>query len=179
VREVENCFFGPPAMSDDHPQPELHQHNGQVVLPHHIQAVAYALVDLIFDLRYDANGFKRNKPRTFAPFALSGAERKAAIKDFKTLAIYLRKFSLLSGVAGGNQMLPNLEDFIPGNFLPGVIEVYVNNDFLYWAYESRDFSDQSTTRRTIKFVRQYPQRTVIDEGMFNTSLWRFHQRRQM
>jgi hypothetical protein len=48
------------------------------------------------------HGFKRNKPRTFA---LSGAERKAAIKDFKTVAIYLRKFSLLSGVAGGNQML--------------------------------------------------------------------------
>ncbi len=71
-------------------------------------------------------------------------------------------------------MPPNLEEFIPGTCLPDVIDVYVNNDFLYQAFEYQDFSDRSTARRTIKFVQQYPQGTVIDEGMFNTSLRWFH-----
>jgi hypothetical protein len=99
------------------------------------------------------------------------AQREEVIEGFKNVGGHLREVLLPNGVAGENPMPPNLEDFIPGKYLPDVIDVYVNNDFLYRAFGSRDFLDQSTARRTIKFVRQYPQRTVIDEGMFNTSLW--------
>ncbi len=164
----------------DHPQdnqPELQQHNGEVVPPPHILAIVEAidvLGDLIYDIRIilvDRLRMKRHHTPT-----LSRAEREAAIKDFITLARYLKNIPFLNGVAGENSTPPNLEDFIPGKCLPVVIDVYVNNDFLYLAFGSRDFSDQSTTRRAIKFVRQYPQRTVIDEGMFNTSLWWFHRR---
>ncbi len=154
----------------NHPQdnqPEPQQHNGQVVLPSHILDIAEAF-DILAHLIYDTamDGVDPHHTSAF-----SGAQREAAIEGFKTVTGHLRRVSPLNGVAGENSMPPNLEDFIPGKCLPDVIDVYVNNDFLYRAFGSRDFSDQSTARRTIKFVRQYPQSTVIDEGMFNTSLW--------
>jgi hypothetical protein len=70
---------------------------------------------------------------------------------------------------GGNSMPPNLEEFIPGERLPDIIDVYVNKEFLFLASGCRDFLNRSTLQpeRPIKFVRQYPGRTVIDKGMFN------------
>jgi hypothetical protein len=111
--------------------------------------------------------------------ALARAALEAIIKKIYNLERDLRKVSLLNRMAGENSMLPNLEEFTPGTCLPDVIDVYVNNDFLYQAFGYQDFSDRSTARRTIKFVRQYPQGTVIDEGMFDTSLWWFHRIRRM
>jgi hypothetical protein len=70
---------------------------------------------------------------------------------------------------GSNSMPPNLEEFIPGERLPDSIDVYVNWDFLFRAseYFTRNRSNPQH-ECTIKFVRQYPRRTVVDKGMPNT-----------
>ena len=63
----------------------------------------------------------------------------------------------------------NLEEFISGERLPDIIDVYVNMDFLFRACELLDFSTPCPPlERPVKFVRQYPQRTCIDKGMSNT-----------
>jgi hypothetical protein len=80
---------------------------------------------------------------------------------------------------GVNPRPPNLEEYIPGENLPDVIDVYVNKEFLIWASGrlclnlDLNFLNQSTSQleRPIKFVRQYPKRTAIDKGMFNTPSW--------
>jgi hypothetical protein len=76
---------------------------------------------------------------------------------------------------GGISMPPNLEEFIPGERLPDIIDVYVNKEFLFLASGCLDFLNRSIPQLEypIKFVRQYPKRTrrsrrtVIDKGMFN------------
>jgi hypothetical protein len=62
-------------------------------------------------------------------------------------------------------MPPNLDEFIPGERLPDIIDVYVNSDILFRVRGSLHLSTQ--LERPIKFVRRYPQRTVINKGMFN------------
>ncbi|KAF8497458.1 hypothetical protein F5888DRAFT_1698127 [Russula emetica] len=73
---------------------------------------------------------------------------------------------------GGISMPPNLEEFISGERLPDIIDVYVNKEFLFLASGCLDFLNRSIPQleRPIKFVRQYPKRTrrtvidnVIDE----------------
>jgi hypothetical protein len=59
-------------------------------------------------------------------------------------------------------MPPNLEEFIPGERLPDIIDVYVNEHFLYRASGRSRFAIE----RPIKFVRRSPQRTVLDKGTF-------------
>ena len=68
---------------------------------------------------------------------------------------------------GVNSMPPNLEEFIPGERLPDIIDVYVNKDILFWARAFLNLSPRQL-ERPIKFVRQYPRRTIINKGMFNT-----------
>ena len=63
-------------------------------------------------------------------------------------------------------MPPNLEEFIPGECLPDIIDVYPNR-YLLRVYGLFDLSTPQL-ERPIKFVRKYPPRTVIDKGMFNT-----------
>jgi hypothetical protein len=66
-------------------------------------------------------------------------------------------------------MPPNLDEFIPGERLPVIIDVYVNIDFLCLACALLDFSTPfPSLERPIKLVRQYPRRTCIDQGMSNT-----------
>jgi hypothetical protein len=64
-------------------------------------------------------------------------------------------------------MPPILEEFIPGERLPDIIDVYVDQDFLFRACGSWDLSTPQL-ERPIRFVRQYPRRTCIDKGMFHT-----------
>lgn len=67
-------------------------------------------------------------------------------------------------------MPPNLEEFIPGECLPDIIDIYVNKDFLFRVAGYLDCSNQSTEQfeRPITFFRHYPRRFVVDnKGMFN------------
>ena len=71
---------------------------------------------------------------------------------------------------GVNPMPPNLEEFIPRERLPDIIDVYVNENFLLASgVRSSEFLKRQL-ERPIKFVRQYPPRTIDNEGMFNTPL---------
>ena len=88
----------------DHPQdnqPEPQQHNGEVVPPPHILAIVEA-IDVLGDLMYDILIIlvDRLRMKRHHTSTLSGAEREAAIKDFITLARYLKNIPLLNGVAG-------------------------------------------------------------------------------
>ena len=78
--------------------------------------------------------------------------------------------SLSNGVAEEKLMPPNLDTFIPVDRLPDIIDVHVDVDV------DPDFSGlsqylnpwrQFTARHAIKFVRQYPPRTLTDEGKFS------------
>ncbi len=60
-------------------------------------------------------------------------------------------------------MPPNLEEFISGERLPDIIDVYVGENFLYQVSGWPQFAIECP----IKFVRQFPQRTVLDKGMFH------------
>jgi hypothetical protein len=60
-------------------------------------------------------------------------------------------------------MPPNLEEFIPGERLPDIIDVYVSEDFLYQVSSRPQFAIE----RPIKFVRQFPQRAALDKGTFH------------
>jgi hypothetical protein len=62
-----------------------------------------------------------------------------------------------------NSMPPNLEEFIPGERLPDMIDVHVN-----WTFLCQASGNYTPDEPTIKFVRQCPRRTDIDKGMFNT-----------
>jgi hypothetical protein len=70
----------------------------------------------------------------------------------------------------GIAMPHNLEELIPGEHLPDIIDVYVNKAFLFLASGCWEVFKLSTEQleHPIKFVRQYPGRTVINKGMFNT-----------
>jgi len=70
---------------------------------------------------------------------------------------------------GVKSMPPNLEEFIPGERLPDIIDVYVNKDFLFRTWPRAWDLSTSQLERPIKFVRQYPRRTCIDKGKFNSS----------
>jgi hypothetical protein len=79
--------------------------------------------------------------------------------------------SLPNGVAEEILMPPNLETFIPGECHPDIIDVYSDDDFFHMNYDPysslwKQFKG-FTMRQPIKFVRQYPQRTLADEGTFN------------
>jgi len=69
-------------------------------------------------------------------------------------------------------MPPNLEEFIPGEHLPDIIDVYVSKEFLIRITGSKRMRvldwPTSQVERPIKFVRQYPECNVVDKGMFNT-----------
>jgi hypothetical protein len=69
-------------------------------------------------------------------------------------------------------MPPNLDEFIAGERLPDIIDVYINKEFLRASGHYYDFLDipNPPFEFPIKFVLQYPGRTVIDKGMFNTPL---------
>jgi hypothetical protein len=60
-------------------------------------------------------------------------------------------------------MPPNLEEFIPGECLPDIIDVYLKFRVCVPLGLPTSPRDSPT-----KFVRQYPRRTVTDKGMFNT-----------
>ncbi|KAF8492213.1 hypothetical protein F5888DRAFT_1732125 [Russula emetica] len=70
---------------------------------------------------------------------------------------------------GVNSMPPILEEFIPGERLPDIIDVYVNKEFLLRTSGNLDFLNRSSPQleRPIKFVRQHPERTVIDKGILD------------
>jgi hypothetical protein len=71
----------------------------------------------------------------------------------------------------GNPMPPNLEELIPGRRLPDIIEVYVDQAFLFRASGREEYLNQSTELEwPIKFVRRYPSlgRFIDGKGMFNT-----------
>ena len=65
-------------------------------------------------------------------------------------------------------MPPNLEEFIPGERLPDILDVYLSRDILFTDYvcASRGLPTPQLDR-PLKFVRLYPPRTAIDKGMFN------------
>ena len=68
-----------------------------------------------------------------------------------------------------NSMPPNFEDFIPGECLPDMIDVYFDWVFECKASETYALGKLKPQQKyTIKFVRQYPRRAIIDKGMFNT-----------
>lgn len=64
-------------------------------------------------------------------------------------------------------MPPSLEEFIPGERLPDIIDVYVNEEFLFGTCE-RSEGLKRLTMQPLKYVRQYPPRTIDNKGMFNT-----------
>lgn len=68
-----------------------------------------------------------------------------------------------------DSMPPNLEEFIPEEQLPDIIDVYIDKEFLS-AAQGYGFSKLSTAQleRPIKFVRQYVRCRDVDKGMFNT-----------
>ena len=70
----------------------------------------------------------------------------------------------------GVNLPPNLEQFIPQECLPDIIDVYVTKEFLFRASGCLDYFNRSIPQleHPIKFVRQYPGPTVIDKGMYNT-----------
>jgi hypothetical protein len=63
-------------------------------------------------------------------------------------------------------MPPSLEEFIPGERLPDIIDVYVNEEFLFGT-SGRSEGFKRLTLQPIKYVRQYPPRTIDNKGMFN------------
>jgi hypothetical protein len=69
-------------------------------------------------------------------------------------------------------MPPNFEEFIPGERLPDMIDVYFDWAFVCRAAPYSSLKPQQ--KYAIKFVRQYPRRAIIDKGMFNTPSWWFH-----
>lgn len=78
-----------------------------------------------------------------------------------------------NGVAEENLMPPILESFIPGECLPEVIDADVDYARFYklardMCPEAPDLWKRFTARHAIKFVRQYPPRTITDKGTFNS-----------
>jgi hypothetical protein len=85
-----------------------------------------------------------------------------------TVAIDLDKASLPNdGVAEEDSVPPILESFIPETCLPDVIDVDVDYARFYGMYGNEDLWERVAARHAIKFVRQYPPRTLTNEGMFN------------
>ncbi|KAI0274053.1 hypothetical protein BGY98DRAFT_102296 [Russula aff. rugulosa BPL654] len=66
-----------------------------------------------------------------------------------------------------DSMPPSLEEFIPGERLPDIIDVYVNEEFLFGTSERSEVLKR-LTMQPIKYVRQYPPRTIDNKGMYNT-----------
>lgn len=74
-------------------------------------------------------------------------------------------------------MPPNLEEFIPEECLPDIINVFIDKDFLIEAsssyygssrYGGVEKASTAQLERPIKFVRQYARRRDVDKGKFNT-----------
>jgi hypothetical protein len=135
-------------------QPEPQQHDGQVVVPPQVDDLIINALQLLCNVLVDY---------------LSKADwvHELLIGEHPQRILNETEGDMKEGV---NSIPPNLEEFIPGERLPDIIEVYVTNEFLFRASGCLDYLDRSTPQpeRPIKFVRLYPGRTVIDKGMFNT-----------